>query len=119
MSIRLCWDRTDNTILHQVFEEGWTLQAYYHSIEAIEAMVSSRQHPVRLIMDLSAASTPPVRMARGRSVNEAKATRNIEHVILVKPGYFMPILDCPVDIVDTYDEAHMLLAQNEPMRLPA
>ncbi|MEM6527036.1 MAG: hypothetical protein AAF653_02010 [Chloroflexota bacterium] len=109
MSIRLRWDDNDNNVLHQIFEEGWTLQAYYHSIEALEVMLNGRQHPVQLIMNLDGAKTPPMRFARGRTVDEAKATANVERIILVNPGYFMPVVNCPVAIVSTMDEAHAVL----------
>lgn len=118
MSIRLRWDDNQATILHQVFEEGWTLQAYKHSIAALEAMVQAKPQPVTLIMDLSNASRMPVRSRRGRSIDEALATRNVERIILVSPGHFMPIVSCPIDIVETLDEAFDLL-DDQPLKMPA
>ena len=110
MSIWLRWDDNNKTILHQVFEEGWTLQAYYHSIAALEAMVADQPQSVRLVMDLSNASKMPLRSPRGRRIDEALATRNVERVILINPGYFMPVVKCPIDVVDSWDEALALLA---------
>jgi hypothetical protein len=118
MCIRLCWDDNDDTILYQVFEEGWTLTAYYHSVEALEVMVRNRQQPVRVIMDMSDATTPVVHLGRGRRVNEAEAMCNVERVVLVDPGYFMPQVNCPVDVVDTRDEA-LRLIRNAQLSLPA
>ncbi len=105
MSIWLRWDSEDPTILHQVFEAGWTLQAYWHSIEALEVMIRDCEHPVRLIMDLSAASTMPRRIARGRQIDEAAATHNVDRLILVQPGHFMPVVNCPVDTASSREEA--------------
>lgn len=119
MCIRLHWDKDDNTILHQVFEEGWTLQAYYHSIEALEMLIKDRSQPVRLVMDFSATTaTPPVRMTRGRTVNEADAMRNVERVVMVNPGRFMPQVDCPIEVTRTTAQAvdHI---QHEPCPQPA
>lgn len=119
MCIRLRWDENDDTILHQVFEEGWTLQAYYHSIEALELMVNSRQQPVRLVMDFSATTaTPVMRLTRGRTVDEADAMQNIAHIVMVKPGRFMPQVTCSVDVANTVEQATRLL-NGEPERLLA
>jgi len=118
MSIRLRWDDNDNTVLHQIFEEGWTLQAYYHSIEALEVMVNSRQQPVRLIMNLSGATQPPMRITRGRTVDEAKATHNVEHIVLINPGYFMPAVNCRVDVASNCEEAHDIL-NGKSTKIPA
>ncbi|MEL6150507.1 MAG: hypothetical protein AAFV33_24275 [Chloroflexota bacterium] len=118
MSIRLRWDENDSTILHQIFEEGWTLQAYYHSIEALEIMLMGRQQPVRLVMNLTGATTPPMRFTRGRTVDEAKATTNVERIVLINPGYFMPVVDCPVAVVTSMDEAFAIL-EDEQQKVPA
>jgi hypothetical protein len=118
MSIRLCWDENDNTVLNLVFEEGWTLQAYYHSIEALEVMVSNRQQPVRLIMNLTGTTHPPMRLTRGRTVDETKATRNVERIVLINPGYFMPVVNCPINVVTSIDEANAILC-SEQVKVPA
>ncbi len=119
MSIQLRWDSNDPTILHQVFEEGWTLQAYCHSIEALEVMVSNCKQPVRLIMDLSAATTMPRRVARGRQIDEAAATRNIRRIVLIEPGHFMPMVDCPVDTATSCKDAIAMLQVRDHLALPA
>lgn len=105
MSIRLHWNPTHSNVLHMTFEQGWTLQAYYHSIAALESMVNSHPQPVMLIMDLSQAPAPAMRYTVGRNVDEARATRNVSHIALVKPGNFMPLVNCPVEIVDQLEDA--------------
>ena len=119
MSIKLRWDDTDNNTLHQVFEAGWTLQAYQHSMEALDVMVNRHAKPVRVVMDMSAAPTPPLRLRRGRQLDEAKSTRNVERIVLIDPGHFMPQVNCPVDIVDTPAEARALLQMQPAELIPA
>lgn len=119
MSIKLRWDGHNSNILHQIFEAGWTLQAYQHSMEALDVMVDHHPEPVQVVMDMSATTTPPMRLRPGRSVDEAAATRNVERIVLVSPGHFMPRVDCPVEVVDTIDEARSLLAAHSTSLIPA
>jgi len=116
MGITLHWDDT-NTI-YQTFETDWTLKTYQHSMEALEVMVEGHNAPVRVIMDMSQSNTPSLRLTRGRRVDETRATRNVERIVLVSPGYFMPLVDCPVDTVDTLEEAQTLL-ERLPLPVPA
>lgn len=118
MSIKLRWDEHNDNILHQIFETGWTLQAYQHSMDALDVMVSHHSEPVQVVMDMSAATTAPRQVRRGRSVDEATATRNVERIVLVAPGRFMPRVDCPVDVVNTVAEARSLL-QAQAALIPA
>jgi hypothetical protein len=109
MCIRLRWDENHLNVIHQVFEEGWTLQAYYHSIAALEAMTINRPNPVTLIMNMTTSTTPPMHHTHSHTVEETQAMANIEQVIIVNPGKFMPLVDRPVHIVTTPDEAYQLL----------
>ncbi len=118
MSIRLQWDNNDDRVLYQIFEEGWTLQAYYHSIAALDAMTANHDRPIYLVMDLSNVSGNRPRETHGRRFDEAHATRNLARVLLVSPGYFMPNVNCPVDVVDSR-EAALDMLNDVQQKIPA
>lgn len=113
MCIQLHWDESYDNVLHMTFEEGWTLQAYYHSIAALECMVNTKPNPVTVIMNMSAADTPNLRLQRGRRIDESLATQNVHRILLVDPGYFSPQVNCPVQTVDSLEEAFALLYEEE------
>ena len=115
MGIQLAWN-DKRTVLYQTFNGDWTLQAYYHSIAALEVMTAGCHEDITLIMDMRNAPTPSLRMPRGRNINEAEATRNIKQVVIVDAGYFMPLVDCPVYLVNSIEEA--LLYVNQAVELP-
>lgn len=118
MCIGLRWDNNDSSVLYQTFEEGWTLAAYYHSVEALEAMVSPRKEPVTVIMDMRKAPNAPIRMSRGRTVNESDALRNVKQVIIVNAGHFVPMVNCTVHMVSSMEDA-CAIAYNADARIPA
>lgn len=118
MCIRLSWDQNNSTILHQVFEAGWTLPAYYHSIIAMEAMTNDQPEAVCLIIDMSMADTPPMRNHPRHHVDENDVLCRFDRVIIVNPGNFMPNITCPIETVNSLAEAYALL-ETKPLFIPA
>lgn len=106
MCIKLHWDEQDNRLLHMTFEDNWTLQAYYHSITALECMTEIRDEPVTVMMDMREAVMMAAHVPHGRRVDEASAMANVERVVLICPGHFMPQVTCDVITVDSIESAY-------------
>jgi hypothetical protein len=110
MSIKVQWEDTTIGIIRMTFEPDWTLQAYYHSIAALDAMLHMYPGRAIVLMDMSAANTTPImHLSRGREMNEDRVLCNTERLVVINPGHFMPSVSCPVDIVDTLEDAYTLL----------
>jgi hypothetical protein len=112
MSIQVKWDDARNDVIRLIFEEGWSLQAYYHSIAALDVMMRSSVNPITVIMDMTHTTTTPImRVPRGRTVNENQILCDASRLILVNARYFSPQLTCPVERVDTLEQAYQRIEE--------
>lgn len=110
MSIKVQWEDTTTGLIRLSFAADWTLEAYYHAIAALDAMLHAYPGQATVLMDLSAAPhTPPLRVPRGREMHEDRVLCRTARLVLINPGHFMPNVTCPVDIVATPDAAYTLL----------
>ncbi len=110
MSIKVQWEDTTTGLIRMSFAADWSLEAYYHAIAALDAMLHTYPGSATVLMDLSAATTtPPLRVPRGREMDEDRVLCNTARLVMINPGHFMPHVTCPVDIVDTLDQAYSLL----------
>jgi hypothetical protein len=102
MSIQLQWDHSTITpSIHMTFEKDWTLDAYYHSIAALDVMLDSQSVPFAIILDMTVAPTPPLRVPRGRQLDENRVFCRADLLVVVRAGHFMPHVTCPVEWADS------------------
>ena len=110
MSIKVQWENTTTGIIRMSFGADWSLEAYYHSIAALDAMLHAYPGSVTVLMDMSAAEhTPTMRVPRGREMDEDRVLCRAARLVIINPGYFMPNITCPVEVVDTLAQAHELI----------
>ena len=110
MSIKVQWEDTTIGIIRMSFAADWSLEAYYHSIAALDVMLKNYPGRAIVLMDMTdAPHTPTMRVPRGRGMHEDRVLCNTARLVIINPGYFMPNITCPVDVVDTLDQAYDLL----------
>lgn len=59
MPIQLRWNNTEKTLLHQIFTESFDLDDWYHSVTEVRIMLNELQHPINIMLDLTALDQLP------------------------------------------------------------
>jgi hypothetical protein len=115
MSIKVQWENTTTGVIRMAFGVDWSLEAYYHSIAALDAMLYNYPGRVTVLMDMSATDqTPTMRVPRGREMDEDRVLCRAARLVIINPGYFMPNVTCPVEVAGTLDQAYDLVGMVVP-----
>lgn len=84
MSIFSRWDNAQKTVMHLIFEKGWTWHDYQQATDEIDIMLSSASGQVHLIVDIRSAPTLPSGAALTEILRDlSAATDNMGIVVVV------------------------------------
>jgi len=128
MPILLVWDNDQKSILRQVYVGHWTQEDFFASFAEAEALYSSVEHDIDLIIDLRQNQTNPLSMINTFSRTESRVHPNHASVTVVGVNSFIrvlggisvklaPRLSRNLAFVATLDEAYAHIRQMRARRL--
>ncbi|GAB4512452.1 MAG: hypothetical protein OHK0046_11980 [Anaerolineae bacterium] len=88
MGIRVVWDNPEKTTLRQVFSGRWELDDLYQCADKTHRLISSLEHPVHVIMDLTDSQAPTNMLSAVRYL-ESRVAPNQGIVVMVGADDFM------------------------------
>jgi hypothetical protein len=93
MSIFSRWDNAQKTVMHLVFEKGWTRQDYQQAAYEIEIMLSGVNAPVHMIFDIRSAPTLPSGSALAEIMRDFSSTPSrVGLVVVVGAGNVLQMM---------------------------
>ncbi len=89
MPIQQYWDNTDHTLIHQVFEHGWTLKEMYDAWQGIIALMATVPHTVNIISEVGHIAYLPTNfLSSARAMEQTLPPNYGVHVVISRSMLF-------------------------------
>lgn len=126
MTITLCWDNPDHTLILWTYDEGWTWEHFRSGASQLGEMLASVSHSVDIIFD-TGCTHPPVKGVLFTEWNSAmkRMPSNVGTMVVCNGiplamsvatlyGKLMAARGYTLLIVETVEAARQLLSQPSP-----